>query len=139
GLEGQGGEQLVLGEVLPAVLRRVRRQRLPGEPQRLPGHRPRGLGHRVVGRHARLEAPTTPRVSTEQHSVKDFLNQYMRGATREFDFDTQEAVFRETFQQLAAMFPSGIVRATRRNITPINLYEGIAVGAALALQKRRKL
>jgi hypothetical protein len=52
-LEGQDGGQFVVGEVLPAVLRRVRRQGLPGQAQYPLGHRPRGLGHRVFAPHAR--------------------------------------------------------------------------------------
>jgi hypothetical protein len=45
--DSQDGEQLVLGEVLAAELRRVRGQRLRGPPESFSGHRPWGLGHRV--------------------------------------------------------------------------------------------
>jgi len=35
--------------------------------------------------------------------------------------------------------PNGIVRTTTRNVTPINLFEGVAVGAALAIQQKGKI
>lgn len=37
------------------------------------------------------------------------------------------------------MFPNGIRRVAGKNRTPMNLYEGVAVGAALALQKVNRL
>ncbi len=73
------------------------------------------------------------------HSVKGFLNDYMKAATMAFDHANGEATFRETFSQLAAMLPKGIIRPQGRSTTPLNLYEGIAVGAALAIKKCGKL
>ena len=73
------------------------------------------------------------------HSVTDFLNNYMSDASKKFDYAAKETVFRETFKELAAVFPGGISRHTRRGTTPLNLFEGIAVGAALALRKRSSL
>jgi hypothetical protein len=46
-LEGQGGEQLVLGEVLAAGGRGVGRQRFLSQPESFPGDQTWGLGHRV--------------------------------------------------------------------------------------------
>jgi len=69
------------------------------------------------------------------HSVVDFLNSYMAKASKSFDYKKNEELFIRTFTQLQSALPRGIVRGTRR-ITPINLYEAVAVGAGLALQKR---
>ncbi len=73
------------------------------------------------------------------HSVTDFLNEYMDGATKTFDYAKNEAVFRATFAELAKTFPGGIRRPGSRKTTPLNLFEGVAVGAALALQKAEHL
>jgi uncharacterized protein with ParB-like and HNH nuclease domain len=73
------------------------------------------------------------------HSVVDFLNDFMRQATGEFDYEGGEQRFRDTFRQLSKALPSGIVRGEGRKITPINLYEAVSVGAALALKKKSKL
>ena len=70
------------------------------------------------------------------HSVVDFLNEFMNDATKRFDFKKGEDIFRDTFKQLAAL-PDGITR--NRSTTPANLYEGVAVGAALALNQNKKL
>jgi hypothetical protein len=73
------------------------------------------------------------------HSVRDFLNSYMSDATKSFRYSAAEELFTATFSQLAQAFPNGIHRPTRRATTPLNLYEGVAVGAALAIQKRKKI
>lgn len=65
------------------------------------------------------------------HIVKDFLNNYMSEANRRFNFIEGEGIFNNTFQALKDALPNGITR--RRNTTPANLYEGVAVGAALAI------
>lgn len=69
------------------------------------------------------------------HSVTQFLNEYMRDASKSFNFVKGEEIFTKTFKELARIFPAGIRRqpGNQRN-TPLNLFEGIAVGAALALQ-----
>jgi hypothetical protein len=72
------------------------------------------------------------------HSVIDFLNEYMDAASSQSDFADDESLFKEVFEKLATALPSGIVRGTR-NITPINLYESISVGAALAFREKREL
>jgi hypothetical protein len=74
-----------------------------------------------------------------KHSVVEFLNSYMESSGRGFDYSHQEARFKQTFRELARALPNGIVRSETRNITPINLFEGIAVGAALALERRTSL
>lgn len=74
-----------------------------------------------------------------KHSVEGFLNGYMQEATKSFDFDKSERLFKKTFKHLAAVFPDGITRDDRRSITPVNLYEGVAIGAALALAAQPRL
>lgn len=73
-----------------------------------------------------------------EHSVIGFLNDYMAGASSSFDYSTNEALFRKVFSQLADALPGGILRG-RRRVTPINLYEGVAVGAGLALREKERL
>jgi len=63
----------------------------------------------------------------------------MKEASKSFDFTAGERVFTNTFLQLATIIPDGIVRPTRRGITPLNLFEAVAVGAALAIQKKGRL
>lgn len=71
-----------------------------------------------------------------EHSVVEFLNKYMAAANRNFNYRQAEDIFRETFRQLVEI-PDGITRG-RKN-TPTNLYEGVAVGAALAIQQGNAL
>lgn len=74
-----------------------------------------------------------------EHSVSDFLNEYMKDATGSFNLAKGQKTFQNTFLQLSKVLPDGIVRGPKRKITPINLFEGVSVGAALALQKTDKL
>jgi hypothetical protein len=75
------------------------------------------------------------------HSVKEFLNGYMKDATKFSDtvLITREQEFRKVFCSLASAFPGGITRPKRRGNTPINLYEGVVVGAALAMREKVQL
>lgn len=73
------------------------------------------------------------------HSVTEFLNDYMKDASEKFDFSTHEREFRAVFKELAKVFPDGITRPGRKGKTPLNLYEGVAVGAALAMRKKGHL
>jgi hypothetical protein len=73
-----------------------------------------------------------------EHDVLYYLNDYMKAASSSFDEISDEKIFKSTFKLLARKLPNGIVRLPRR-ITPINLYEGIAVGTALAIKSGRKL
>jgi Protein of unknown function DUF262 len=66
------------------------------------------------------------------HSVVDFLNEYMESATKKFEFDENKGLFNKTFSELTKL-PNGITK--NRNTTPVNLFEAISVGAALALQE----
>jgi hypothetical protein len=73
------------------------------------------------------------------HSVTEFLNDYMEEASKQFDYQTGDAIFQKTFKELAKVFPRGISRYGQRRTTPLNLFEGIAVGASLALDKAPRL
>jgi Protein of unknown function DUF262 len=73
------------------------------------------------------------------HSVTDFLNKFMEDSDVKFDYDANEKVFRNTFSELAKAFPKGLSRPQRRGTTPLNLFEGVAVGAALALKQNHHL
>lgn len=73
-----------------------------------------------------------------EHSVIDFLNDYMARASKRFEYPSNAKLFRRTFTALARALPHGLSRRTNRT-TPVNLYEAVAVGAALALQERKDL
>ncbi len=73
------------------------------------------------------------------HSVIDFLNRYMEDASKQFDYAEGEAIFKKTFKAIARIFPAGIRRPGTRTTTPMNLFEAVAVGAALALQQNSRL
>jgi hypothetical protein len=63
----------------------------------------------------------------------------MKASTNSFDYKKGEDIFRKTFSQLAAVMPAGIKRPHRQGTTSLILYEGVAVGAALAILKNGKL
>lgn len=64
------------------------------------------------------------------HSVKDFLNNYMEKADKKFSYSKNERIFHIVFEKLNNALPNGISKG-RKN-TPLNLYEAVSVGAALA-------
>ncbi|MET4541327.1 hypothetical protein ABIE37_003122 [Arthrobacter bambusae] len=73
------------------------------------------------------------------HSVKDFLNNFAEVQTENpKDLTSKEEEFVRVFDFLKEVFPDGIRRNNRRT-TPVNLFEGVAVGAALALRKDPKI
>jgi hypothetical protein len=74
------------------------------------------------------------------HDVEKFLTDFMKTASNSFDIGAGRAIFENTFKQLEIALPDGIRRkSTPRKLTPINLFEGVAVGAALAIKKAGKL
>lgn len=73
------------------------------------------------------------------HEVKGFLSDYMEESSQEFDYESADRIFSRTFAEIARVFPNGIRRVGNRNTTPLNLYEGISVGASLALDKTPRL
>ncbi|MET8715801.1 DUF262 domain-containing protein [Streptomyces sp. NPDC004735] len=66
------------------------------------------------------------------HSVKDFLDDFIADAHKAPRLRPREKIFHETFSFLANCFPEGI--KSRKGQTPVNLFEAISVGAALALR-----
>lgn len=74
-----------------------------------------------------------------EHSVTEFLNRYMEDASKKFDYAEGDAIFKKTFKAIARIFPQGIRRPGTRTTTPMNLFEAVAVGAALALQQNNRL
>lgn len=77
------------------------------------------------------------RYETFEHSVKDFLNDFAEDAIKDPRIKERKSVFHDTFRYLREAFPDGI--KSRKGMTPVNLLEGIAVGAALALRERPSL
>lgn len=74
------------------------------------------------------------RYETFDHSVVDFLNDYMKEANKNFNFYEGRNIFENVFRKLKEALPNGIVK--NRNVTPLNLYEGISVGAGLAFKNK---
>ena len=72
------------------------------------------------------------------HSVKDFLNDYMKVNQGKKIPDHKIRIFKETFKFIKKSMPSGINRGGRK-VTPVNLYEAVAVGTALALTQNKSL
>ncbi|MEO7718603.1 MAG: DUF262 domain-containing protein [Capsulimonas sp.] len=68
------------------------------------------------------------------HSVKTFLTDYMAASSKSFKYKANIELFENVFDVLAKALPQGITRG--RQSTPVNLYEAIVVGAALALKKK---
>lgn len=71
------------------------------------------------------------------HSVINFLNSYMAVSVKSFNYKKGRDIFTKTFEQLSIL-PNGITRG-RSSTTSINLFEGVAVGAALAILDQDKL
>lgn len=73
-----------------------------------------------------------------EHSVVDFLNQYMIDRTKKAPSSKLSKSFEDTMEWLADELPNGIVRGSR-SITPLNLFEAVAVGVAFALEQNANL
>jgi uncharacterized protein with ParB-like and HNH nuclease domain len=71
-----------------------------------------------------------------EHSVVDYLNTYMEEASRNFDYEKNEKIFLVVFDALSKALPKGI---TRKGRTPLNLFEAVSVGAALAYKNKGKI
>ncbi|MFJ9251105.1 DUF262 domain-containing protein [Streptomyces sp. NPDC101776] len=72
-----------------------------------------------------------------EHSVKDFLDEFISDAHKAPRITPREAVFKSTFRFLSSCFPDGL--KSRKGQTPVNLYEAVSVGAALALRENPKI
>ena len=71
------------------------------------------------------------------HSVKDFLNDFTEAAVSEPAISRRKATFQKAFQFLAEIFPNSI--KSSKGVTAVNLFEAVAVGAALALDQKPRL
>ena len=67
------------------------------------------------------------------HSVVGFLNEYIASANKKLPSDDDIKLFSTTMSYLAQELPHGIVRKEKGK-TPLNLYEAITVGSALAIK-----
>ena len=76
---------------------------------------------------------------TFDHSVDGFLNAYMGDRYNHPPASDRMRAFAETFAFLKTALPNGIVRFGRHSLTPVNLYEAVAVGTALALKTKARL
>jgi hypothetical protein len=72
------------------------------------------------------------------HSVVDFLNDYMISKSKSGPKPNLIALFKETMALIATEVPGGIARGNR-SITPLNLFEAVAVGTALALKTGKRM
>lgn len=72
------------------------------------------------------------------HSVKEFLNDFCRDAAQHPHLNARQVQFEQTFDYLAEVFPHGLRRG-RQSITPVNVFEAVSVGAALAMEQIGKL
>ncbi|WP_433891363.1 DUF262 domain-containing protein [Streptomyces sp. CA-111067] len=72
-----------------------------------------------------------------EHIVKDFLKAFMEDAFENPRTEERKEKFHRTFRYLSACFPEGI--KTRKGQTPVNLYEALSAGAALALSQEPDL
>jgi len=73
---------------------------------------------------------------TFDHSVEGFLNEFMKRNTRDPISSIHKKLFKDTFTTLQENLQKGIMRGDRA-ITPINLFEAISVGLALAIIKTK--
>lgn len=73
-----------------------------------------------------------------EHSVKDFLNDYMKTNREKKLSENKMRIFNKTFRFIRESLPEGINRGGRK-ITPVNLYEAVSVGTALALSENNKI
>lgn len=69
------------------------------------------------------------RYKKSEHSVNDFLNEYMEYANKESPEKSTLDAFEKTIQFVASELPHGITRG--RGKTPVNLFEAITVGTGL--------
>lgn len=74
------------------------------------------------------------RYTSFEKSVKGFLNDYMRENSSKTIPTKKANLFKSVFSKLAEAFPDGLSRG-QSSITPVNLFEAVSVGTALALQE----
>ena len=73
------------------------------------------------------------------HSVVDFLNDFMQDNMKKDPRPSAVANFVQTFSFLREELPNGIIHGNRNSMTPVNLFEAISVGVATALKTGKGL
>ncbi len=73
------------------------------------------------------------RYTSFKHSVKDFLNDFTESTLHRPLLAERKSLFEATFRFLAQVFPRGV--KSPKGTTTVNLFEAVAVGAALALKE----
>ncbi|EJL93512.1 hypothetical protein PMI16_00562 [Herbaspirillum sp. CF444] len=73
-----------------------------------------------------------------QHSVKGFLNDYMKGNARQKIAPTNVKLFKNTMSLLATAFPNGITRG-QASTTSAVLFEALSIGLAEALRSGKRV
>lgn len=71
------------------------------------------------------------------HSVKDFLNTFVEKSAQNPASARRKKIFEATFNFLEKAFPTGL--RSPKGTTTVNLFEAVAVGAALALTQNSRL
>ncbi|MDO3299427.1 DUF262 domain-containing protein [Mycobacteroides abscessus subsp. massiliense] len=77
------------------------------------------------------------RYQSFNHSVRDFLNDFCADAAAKPQIERRRQIFERTFHFLSLCFPGGL--KSRKGTTPVNLFEGVAVGAHFALEQNPQL
>lgn len=72
------------------------------------------------------------------HAVKEFMNEYMNDVRHGVITQPDKKLFGEVMDILVKAFPNGINRG-KGGLTPVNLFEALSVGIALALKQGKKI
>jgi hypothetical protein len=70
-----------------------------------------------------------------EHSVKDFLNDYMKANASKSLTSARTKLFKAAMAALAKAFPAGVTRG-QSSTTSAVLFEALAVGTAMAIKKK---
>lgn len=71
------------------------------------------------------------------HAVKEFLNEYMNDFRHGVIAQPEKKLFEAVMDVLVQAFPNGINRG--KGVTPVNLFEALSVGVALALKQGKNI
>jgi hypothetical protein len=74
----------------------------------------------------------------DKHVTK-FLNQYMKTSSKDFDYEINERLFDDVTKQLAKVQNGEAILRKNTSVTPINLLEGVMVGAAEVIRRGQRL
>lgn len=71
------------------------------------------------------------------HAVKEFLNGYMDDVRHQVITQPDKQLFEQVMNVLSEAFPNGINRG--KGVTPVNLFEALSVGVALAIKQGKNI